>query len=99
VQRHAHVGQHIGHAPYDSADGPNSSADRRDPYRATRPPRWPRCSRTDRMAIEPSPTAEATRLTERLRTSPTANTPGRLVSTRDGSRARFLHPGAFGASH
>ena len=34
-----------------------------------------------RMAIDPSPTAEATRLTEPLRTSPAANTPGWLVSS------------------
>ena len=34
-----------------------------------------------RIAIAPSPTAEATRLTEPLRTSPAANTPGRLVSS------------------
>ena len=33
-----------------------------------------------RIAIDPSPTAEATRLTEPLRTSPAANTPGWLVS-------------------
>ena len=34
-----------------------------------------------RIAIDPSPTAEATRLTEPLRTSPAANTPGWLVSS------------------
>src|SRR5437588_1636816 len=39
------------------------------------------------MAIDPSPTAEAARLTLPLRTSPTANTPGRLVSSRWGGRA------------
>ncbi len=33
-------------------------------------------------AVEPSPTAEATRFIERWRTSPTANTPGTLVSSR-----------------
>ena len=38
------------------------------------------------MAAEPSPTAEATRLTERRRTSPTANTPGMLVSSGAGGR-------------
>src|SRR3712207_7957143 len=37
--------------------------------------------------MAPSPTAEATRLIEPLRTSPAANTPGRLVSSRYGSRA------------
>src|SRR5437016_4259015 len=36
--------------------------------------------------MEPSPTAEATRLTEPERTSPAANTPGRLVSSRNGCR-------------
>src|SRR5262249_14327652 len=46
---------------------------------AAGPTRRLRCSLARRMAIEPSPTAEATRLTERLRTSPTANTPGRLA--------------------
>ena len=35
-----------------------------------------RCSCTDRTALEPSPTAAATRFIEPLRTSPTANTPG-----------------------
>ena len=38
------------------------------------------------MAIDPSPTAEATRLMLPQRTSPTANTPGRLVSSRYGGR-------------
>ena len=38
--------------------------------------------------IEPSPTADATRLTLPERTSPTANTPGRLVSSRYGARAQ-----------
>src|SRR4029077_3024286 len=33
-------------------------------------------------AIEPSPTADATRLVLPLRTSPTASTPGMLVSSR-----------------
>ena len=42
---------------------------------------------TNETAIEPSPTAEATRLTFPPRTSPTANTPGRLVSRRWGARA------------
>src|SRR5204863_8734135 len=37
-------------------------------------------------AIEPSPTAEATRLMERARTSPATNTPGTLVSSVRGSR-------------
>ena len=40
------------------------------------------------MAIEPSPTAEATRLMLPLRTSPIANTPGRLVSSRYGDRGK-----------
>ncbi len=36
---------------------------------------------TSVAAFEPSPTAEATRLSERYRTSPAANTPGMLVFT------------------
>ena len=40
----------------------------------TRTQLWMACTTT-----EPSPTAEATRLTEPERTSPTANTPARLV--------------------
>ena len=49
--------------------------------RAHRPARrwW-----TSRTAIEPSPTAEATRLTEPEWTSPTAKIPGRLVSRKNG---------------
>src|SRR5438105_1002486 len=42
---------------------------------------------TKEIAIDPSPTAEATRLTLPLRTSPTAKTPGRLVSNKYGVRA------------
>ena len=38
-------------------------------------------------AIDPSPTADATRFTLPARTSPTAKTPGRLVSNRYGARA------------
>src|SRR5713101_7241477 len=45
-----------------------------------------RYSCTNWTAIAPSPTAEATRLTESDRTSPAANTPGRLVSSRNGCR-------------
>src|SRR5882762_3055694 len=41
---------------------------------------------TSWMQTEPSPTAEATRLVLCARTSPTANTPGRLVSNRKGER-------------
>src|SRR6266571_3203132 len=37
-------------------------------------------------AIDPSPTADATRFVLPLRTSPTASTPGRLVSRRCGGR-------------
>ena len=36
--------------------------------------------------MEPSPTAEATRLTDPLRTSPTANIPGAVVSKISGVR-------------
>src|ERR687896_602331 len=41
---------------------------------------------TNWTAIAPSPTAAATRLTEPDRTSPAANTPGRLVSRKYGYR-------------
>jgi hypothetical protein len=47
-----------------------------------------RRSKARRTAIEPSPMAAATRLTEPLRTSPTANTPGLLVSRNNGVRFR-----------
>src|SRR6516165_4328164 len=43
------------------------------------------------IAVAPSPTADATRLTERERASPAANTPGMLVSKKKGSRSS-LHP-------
>src|SRR5215470_13483147 len=43
---------------------------------------------TNEIAIDPSPTADATRLTLPHRTSPTANTPGRDVSSRYGERSR-----------
>jgi hypothetical protein len=36
--------------------------------------------------MAPSPTAEATSLIEPFRTSPAANTPGRLVSNGNGGR-------------
>src|SRR2546423_11231743 len=45
-----------------------------------------RCSWTNCTAIDPSPTADATRLTDPDRTSPAANTPGRLVSRKNGGR-------------
>src|SRR5215203_3934457 len=47
---------------------------------------WTNCT-----AIEPSPTADATRLTDRWRTSPAAKMPGTLVSRKKGSRSR-CHP-------
>src|SRR5437899_13010981 len=47
-----------------------------------------RYSWTNWTAIAPSPTAEATRLTDPERTSPAANTPVRLVSSRNGGRRR-----------
>src|SRR3954462_12349091 len=47
--------------------------------------RW---SCTERTALEPSPTAAATRFMEPWRTSPTANTPGTLVSK--GKRGRLV---------
>ncbi len=40
------------------------------------------------MAMEPSPTADATRFTAPWRTSPAANTPGMLDSRRNGLRSR-----------
>ena len=42
---------------------------------------------TNETAIDPSPTADATRLTLPHRTSPTANTPGSEVSSRYGERS------------
>ena len=48
------------------------------------------------MAIEPSPTAEATRLTEPCRTSPTANTPGVVVSNGKGARGSGQYGAASG---
>jgi hypothetical protein len=44
--------------------------------------------------IDPSPTADAQRFTEPLRTSPAANTPGRLVSRRNGARPAVRHRSA-----
>gem|GEM_PF-4172148 len=49
--------------------------------RSALPTYVPKYSWIWRIAIDPSPTAEATRLTEPLRTSPAANTPGWLVSS------------------
>ncbi len=40
------------------------------------------------MAIDPSPTAEATRLMEPWRTSPATKIPGTLVSSKKGSRCK-----------
>ena len=51
-----------------------------------------RYSCTDRTALEPSPTAAATRLSEPWRTSPTANTPGSDVSNGSGARAVYSVP-------
>ena len=45
-----------------------------------------RYSWTDRTALDPSPTADATRFMESARTSPTPNTPGADVSKGNGSR-------------
>ena len=52
----------------------------RSPAGAPAADQVPKYSWIWRIAIDPSPTADATRLTEPLRTSPAANTPGRLVS-------------------
>ena len=54
-----------------------------------------RRSKTRRTAIEPSPTAAATRLIERLRTSPTQKMPGRLVSRTRGTTSAD-HGGRLG---
>src|ERR1700694_3156268 len=51
------------------------------------------------MTIAPSPTAEATRLTEPLRTSPPANTPGLLVSKIIGWRAGRRRSPVAGGVH
>src|SRR3954464_416345 len=53
---------------------------------------------TPAMAMLPSPTAAAQRLTEPERTSPTAKTPGRLVSSAAGDRLPFPPPGASATS-
>ena len=55
-----------------------------EPLHTAQPLRIYSCSArwTNEIAIEPSPTADATRLTLPARTSPTAKTPGRLVSRR-----------------
>src|SRR5690242_2658148 len=58
-------------APAQPSRGGGRSSQRR--------PAASRNSWTWRIATAPSPTAEATRLTEPLRTSPTANTPSRRV--------------------
>ena len=47
------------------------------------------------MAIEPSPTPDATRFTDPRRTSPTANTPGTLVSSNPGSRFKGQPAGSL----
>ena len=47
------------------------------------------------MAIEPSPTADATRLIEECLTSPAAMTPGMLVSSEYGRRSRGQGPAKF----
>src|SRR5258707_15551501 len=49
---------------------------------------WMNCT-----AIEPSPTADATRFTERPRTSPATKMPGTLASSRYGSRSNFQPSG------
>ena len=49
--------------------------------------------------MEPSPTPDATRFTDPRRTSPTANTPGTLVSSRPGSRSSVQLWGALAVAH
>ena len=63
--------------------GPVLLCGQRWPASASLPRKW---SWTRRMAIEPSPTAAATRLTDPCRTSPTAKTPGKLDSRNIGRR-------------
>src|SRR4051794_5607548 len=53
---------------------------------------WLRYWCTNWTAMAPSPTADATRLTEPERTSPAANTPGWLVSSMNGWRGPFHLP-------
>src|SRR5439155_22356417 len=50
---------------------------------------------TPAIAIPPSPTAAAQRLTEPARTSPAATIPGRLVSSGPGGRLLAFDSGAF----
>src|SRR6266480_47289 len=57
-----------------------------------------KASCTPAMAMLPSPTAAAQRLTEPERTSPAAKIPGRLVSKAAGDRAAFAHIGASATS-
>jgi hypothetical protein len=52
---------------------------------------------TNLTAMDPSPTAEATRLIEPLRASPAANTPGRLASKGYGSRECPAHTSPWSA--
>ena len=70
-----------GNAPEQRAIG------RRERHRAGAAYRPARCWWTNWTAIEPSPTADAIRLTERERTSPAQKMPGTLVSSMNGSRA------------
>src|ERR1700688_4642857 len=49
---------------------------------------------TEAIALAPSPVAAATRFIEPERTSPTANTPGTLVSNGSGVRPRSAEVGA-----
>ena len=58
----------------------------------------PRASCTPAIAIPPSPTAAAQRLTEPERTSPAAKIPGRLVSSGPGGRLLAFQAGAFATS-
>jgi hypothetical protein len=47
------------------------------------------------MAMDPAPTAEATRFTERYRTSPAVNTPGMRVSSNNCGRRSGQPFGGF----
>src|SRR5215469_15138747 len=65
--------KHMSRPRYGSSPAPRSC-----PPNYSARVRW-----TNETAIDPSPTADATRLTLPHRTSPTANTPGSEVSSRD----------------
>ena len=66
---------------------PAAGLERLDPSAAGREPLGGEQLVDELIAIEPSPTAEATRFIEPWRTSPAAKTPGMLVSSENGLRS------------